>query len=253
VSIRTLIVDDEPLARRAIRRLLARRSEVEIVAECGDGESAVQKIWEAKLDLVFLDIQMPELDGFQVMTAVGAERMPVTVFVTAYDRFALRAFDADAIDYLLKPVSKERFERAFVRAQQRIAGKLANDDVSRLLTSLKRLETTPTYLERLAIPQDGRIRFILTSTIDWIEAEGNYVRIHIGKHAHEFRETLTELEQKLCPDNFLRIHRSTIVNADRIREIQPWFHGHHRVLLVDGTELRMSRYQRDVARRLGLT
>jgi len=244
MSIQALIVDDEPLARRAIRRLLAKRADVEVIAECGDGESAIHTIREAKPDLVFLDIQMPEMDGFQVLSNVGASEMPVTIFVTAYDRFALQAFDANAIDYLLKPVSRGRFERALDRAQQRIAGKLAaNDDVRRVLASLQRLAVAPRYLDRLAIPGNGRLRFIATENIDWIEAEGNYVRVHVGKHVHEFRETLTELEGKLSPACFLRIHRSTIVNIHRIREIQTWFHGYHRVVLEDGTELRMSRYR----------
>jgi len=252
MSIRTLVVDDEPLARRAIRRFLGKHDGVDVIGECGDGESAVRAIRERKPDLVFLDIQMPEIDGFQVLSEIGADEMPVTIFVTAYDCYALRAFDANAIDYLLKPVGKARFERALTRAQRRIAGELKHDEVHRIISSLERLAAVQTYPDRLAIPKNGRVEFVATKDIDWIEAEGNYVRLHVGNREHEFRETLTELEEKLSPADFLRIHRSTIVNIQRIKEIQAWFHGYHRVLLQNGTELRMSRYQREIARKLGL-
>jgi two-component system, LytTR family, response regulator len=252
MSIRALVVDDEPLARRAVRRFLGKNAGVNVIGECGDGESAVRAIRQRKPDLVFLDIQMPEMDGFQVLSEVGANEMPVTIFVTAYDRYALRAFDANAIDYLLKPIGKERFERALTRAKQRIDGKLNQDDVHRIISRLERLAAAQTYPDRLAIPKNGRMSFVATKDIDWIEAEGNYVRLHVGNRDYEFRETLAALKEKLNPSEFLRIHRSTIVNIQRIKEIQAWFHGHHRVLLEDGTELRMSRYQREIARKLGL-
>jgi len=252
MSIRALVVDDEPLARRAIRRFLSKHAAVDVIGECGDGESAVRAIRESKPDLVFLDVQMPEMDGFQVLGEVGANEMPATIFVTAYDHYALRAFDANAIDYLLKPIGKERFERALTRAKRRIAGELKYNEVRRLISSLERLAAAQTYPDRLAIPKNGRVLFVATKDIDWIEAEGNYVRLHVGNREHEFRETLTGLEEKLNPAEFLRIHRSTIVNVQRIKEIQAWFHGHHRVLLENGTELRMSRYQHEIARKLGL-
>lgn len=252
MNIRALVIDDEPLARRTIQRFLGKNAGMDVVGECGDGESAVKAIRERRPDLVFLDIQMPEMDGFQVMSTVGANEMPVTIFVTAHDRFALRAFDSNAIDYLLKPFGKERFERALARAKQRITGKLDHDEVRRIISGLERLAAERKHPERLAIPKNGRILFVAMKDIDWIEAEGNYVRLHVGKREHEFRETLTELEEKLSPADFLRIHRSTIVNIHRIKEIQAWFHGHHRVLLQDGTELRMSRYQHEIARKLGL-
>jgi two-component system, LytTR family, response regulator len=252
MSIRALIVDDEPLARRAVRRFLAKKTDVEVVAECGDGESAVRTIDSLRPDLVFLDVQMPEMDGFQVLGSIGANEMPITIFVTAYDRFALRAFDANAIDYLLKPVSQERFERALLRARQRMAQHRNHEEMRRLLSSLQKLSAAQEYPKRLAIPKNGRIVFVDTKNIDWIEAEGSYVRLHVGNREHELRGTLSEMEGKLCPTDFLRIHRSTIVNIQRIKEIQAWFHGYHRVLLEDGTELRMSRYQDEIARRLGL-
>jgi two-component system LytT family response regulator len=252
MSIRAFVVDDEPLARRTIRRFVAKNTGVEIIGECGDGESAVRAIQDSKPDLVFLDIQMPEMDGFQVLSKIGADQMPVTIFVTAHDRFALRAFDANAIDYLLKPIGKERFERALERAKQRIAAKAHGDEVQRILSAVGQRAAANKYPNRLAVPKNGRIMFVATHDIDWIEAEGNYVRLHVGSREHELRETLAELGEKLNPAEFLRIHRSTIVNIERIEEIQPWFHGHHRVLLKNGKELRMSRYQHEIAKKLGL-
>jgi two-component system, LytTR family, response regulator len=252
MTTRVLIVDDEPLARRAIRRLLDKRDGIEIVGECGDGESAVRLIRELAPDLVFLDIQMPEMDGFAVIREVGANAMPVTIFVTAHDRFAVRAFDAHAADYVLKPIARARFDIALTRAKQRIAGELDRAELRRVLASLERIAASRGYLDRLAVPDRGRIHFVAVRDIDWLEAQGNYVVVHARGRDHDLRETLAKLEDKLDPADFVRIHRSTIVNVHRIREIQPWFHGHHRVVLEDGTELRMSRYQREVAKRLGL-
>ncbi len=251
MSIRALVADDERLARRAIRRLLGRHADVEIIGECGDGESTVNAIRDKKPDLVFLDVQMPEIDGFQVLGTVGAASMPVTIFVTAHDRYALRAFDTNAIDYLLKPVGKNRFDRALARARQRIAGPVDDEEVRRTASNLERLASAGPYPNRLAVTRSGRVLFVTIADIDWIEAQGNYVCLHVGSCAYELRETLARLEEQLDPAEFLRIHRSTIVNVHRIKAIQRWFHGHHRVVLNDGTELRMSRYQRDVAKKMG--
>ena len=252
MNIRALIVDDEPLARRSIRRLLGNNSGVDIVGECQDGESAAQAIRERKPDLVFLDVQMPEMDGFRVLSEIGADAMPVTIFVTAHDRYALRAFDANAIDYLLKPLGKDRFERALARAKQQIHGKVDRNELRKAISTLEHMAAAAKHPDRLAIPKNGRITFVATEDIDWVEGEGNYVRLHVGDREHELRETLTELEKKLSSSDFFRIHRSTIVNIHHIKEIQPWFHGYHRVLLENGKELRMSRYQREIARKLGL-
>jgi two-component system, LytTR family, response regulator len=252
MSIRVLVADDERLARRAIRRLLGRHADVEIIGECGDGESAVNAIRDKRPDLVFLDVQMPEMNGFQVLGTVGAAGMPVTIFVTAHDSYALRAFDTNAIDYLLKPVRKDRFDRALARARQRIAGTVDDEEVRRTLSKLERIASARPYPDRFAVPRSGRVTFVTVKDIDWIEALGNYVCLHVGGCEHELRETLAGLEEKLDPAAFLRIHRSTIVNVHRIKEIQRWFHGHHRVVLDDGTELRMSRYQREVAKKMGL-
>jgi two-component system LytT family response regulator len=253
MTTRALIVDDEPLARRAVRRLLGKHDGIEVAGECSDGESAVRLIGELAPDLVFLDIQMPEMDGFAVLRHVGAKAMPVTIFVTAHDRFAVQAFDAHAVDYLMKPIARARFDVALARAEQRIAGVVDRAELRRVLASLDRLAASRGYADRLSVPDRGRIHFVAMRDIDWIEAQGNYVIIHARGREHELRETLAGLEDKLDPADFVRIHRSTIVNVHRIREIQPWFHGHHRVVLDDGTELRMSRYQREVAKRLGLT
>ena len=251
MTIRALIIDDERLARRTILRLLAKHVEVEVIGECGDGECAVEAIRNKKPELVFLDIQMPEMDGFEVVNTVGADKMPVTVFVTAYDEYALRAFDANAIDYLLKPVSRERFERALARAERRIAN-IDHHQLQRLFSSLQQLANEQQRPERLAVPKGERVVLVRVKDIDWIEARGNYVRLHVGANEFDFRRTLTEIERQLNPAVFLRIHRSAIVNIEKIKEIQAWFHGYHRVVLVTGEELRMSRYQHEIARKLGL-
>jgi two-component system LytT family response regulator len=252
VSIRALIIDDEALARRSVRRFLKNDPSVEVIGECGDGQSAIAAIRSSQPDLAFLDVQMPEIDGFEVVRSIGLERMPALIFVTAYDRYALRAFDANALDYLLKPFGQERFDRALGRAKERIAGKRNPDEIRCILTALEQVHAQNGYAERLPVTQNGRIIFVRTLDIEWIEAEGNYALLHAGSREHAVRETLTSLQRKLNPRDFLRIHRSAIVNVHRIREIQPWFHGYHLIMLENGKELRMSRYQRDVAERLGL-
>ncbi|HET9743480.1 MAG TPA: LytTR family DNA-binding domain-containing protein, partial [Terriglobales bacterium] len=222
---------------------------IEIIGECADGESAVQLIRSKKPDLVFLDVQMPEMTGFEVIRMLGS-RMPVTIFVTAYDRYALRAFDANAIDYLLKPFGKERFQRALIRARERIAGRADTNDIRCLLAGLE--QGQPKHLERLSVVHNGRIVLVKVSDIDWIQACGNYAVLYVAERQYEIRETLTHLEERLDYRLFLRIHRSTMVNVNCIREIRPWFHGHHLVVLKSGVELRMSRYQREAARQLGI-
>jgi two-component system, LytTR family, response regulator len=252
MKIRALIVDDEPLGRRGVLRFLRNDPEIEVVAQCSDGQAAVDAILARNPDLVFLDIQMPEMDGFEVVRRVGPQNMPVTIFVTAYDRYAVRAFDANAIDYLLKPVGQARFQRALARAKERIAESSNEDVAERIVATLKQINRQDKYLDRLPVSENGRILFVKTKEIDWIEANGNYARLHVGARTHEIRETLNSLERKLDPRDFLRIHRSTVVNVHLIKEIQPWFHGYHLVLLQNGRELRMSRYQNEIAKRLGL-
>ena len=245
-----LIVDDEPLARRSIRKHLKAFPEFEICGECGDGESAVAAIRQQKPDLVFLDIQLPEFDGFDVIRAVGKVEMPVTIFVTAYDRYALQAFEAHALDYLLKPFSEDRFRDGLLRARRTLEmGKqqAPNHQLSRLLDEINKKKD---YLERIPVPAKGRFLFFNVRDLDWVEAEGNYLRLHGNATSHLIRGNMNEMEAKLDPERFMRIHRSTIVNLQRIREIQPWFHGHHRVVMTTGQELKLSRYQKDKLRQL---
>lgn len=252
MKITTVIVDDEVLARRSILRFLGGQPDVEVVTECGDGGSAVSSILAKRPDLVFLDVQMPEMDGFEVLRKIGPTFMPVTIFVTAYDRYALRAFEVNALDYLLKPFGCERFELALARARQRIAEKSNRNSTQRLMAMLEDLSKQNESIDRLPVTEHGRIRFVATRDIDWIEAKGNYVRVHTGAHTYEIRETLTGLEQKLSRRDFQRIHRSCLVNVHRIKEVHPWFHGYHLVVLANGEKLRMSRYQTITAQRLGL-
>jgi two-component system, LytTR family, response regulator len=249
MKIRALIVDDELLARTALVRLLRRERDLSIIGQCGDGESAVDAIREARPDLVFLDVQMPEMDGFQVVESIGAEQMPVTIFVTAFDRYAIRAFDSNAVDYLLKPFAPDRLARALARARERCLGRQDKDAAQRLFALLDtRLQSD--YAQRLTVAHAGRIIFVPVAEIDWIQAEGNYARLHISRQSYDVRETLQALMEKLDPREFIRIHRSTIVNVRRIREVQPWFQGSHIVVLHSGEELRMSRYQREAVDRL---
>jgi two-component system LytT family response regulator len=245
VNIRTLIVDDEPLARQRLRDLLEAEPDIELVGECADGGEAVAAIGERKPDLVFLDVQMPVLDGFGVLEALAAERLPVVVFVTAHDRYALRAFDVRALDYLLKPFDRDRFAKALERARAQVRQDQSADVSQRLLALLEDVKGTRKPLDRLVIKSGGRVSFVRTDEIDWIEAAGNYVKIHVQEEAHLLRETIGGLEARLESERFLRIHRSIIVNIDRIRELQPGFHGDQVVILRDGTELPLSRGYRD--------
>jgi len=244
-KIRALIVDDEHLARKKLRTLLEREPEVEIIGECGNGAQAVSLIQEQAPDLLFLDVQMPGLDGFDVLKAVGAGQMPVVIFVTAYDQYALRAFEVHAIDYLLKPFDRDRFQTALERARTQIQGKQSHDLNQRLLDLLKGLKAGPKYPERLVVKSAGRVFFLKAEEIDWVEAADNYVRLHVGGEAHLLRETMSGLEANLDPAQFLRVHRSTIVNLERIKELKPWFHGEYLIILRDGTQLTLSRSYRE--------
>jgi len=240
-TIRTLIVDDEPLARRGIRALLEEEKDVDVISECRNGREAVAAIEEQQPDLVFLDVQMPGLNGFEVLEAIGADRMPAVIFVTAYDKYALRAFDVHALDYLLKPLDGERFTRALQRARTRIEGKSIRDLSRTLQSLLDDLKSQQKYTERLVIKSGGRIFFVGVAEIDWIEAADNYVRLHAGPDAHLLRETMNSLEKRLDPGQFLRIHRSRMVNIQRIKELQPLFRGEYDVRLTDGTRLESGR------------
>ena len=240
--IRALIVDDEPLARERVKRFLSSEPDIEVIGECTNGRETVEAVYTLKPNLIFLDIQIPELDGFQVIEEISAEQqLPAVIFITAYDRYALQAFDVHALDYLLKPYNRERFRRALERARAHLLnGKAAVVD-ERILSLLENLKTEPKRLERLMIRSQGRVFFLRTHEIDWIEAEGNYLRLHVGKETHLLRETMSRLESKLDPDKFLRIHRSALVNIERIKELHPLFSGDYTVILHDGTQLTLSR------------
>jgi two-component system, LytTR family, response regulator len=244
MELRTLIVDDEPLAREGIRMLLATDPEVVAVDECADGKAAVDVIIERKPDLVFLDIQMPEMCGFEVLRAVGGERMPNTIFVTAYDKYALRAFEVHALDYLLKPYSNERFFRALERAKTQIKLRNQTDVSNQVSALLDHLKRGGDRVERLVVKAAGRISFLNVEEIDWIEAADTYVRVHVGRESHLVRGTMTALEATLNPKKFLRIHRSTIVNLQQVKELQPLFHGEYLVTLRNGTQLTSGRSYR---------
>lgn len=245
-----LIVDDEPPARRRLRRLLEADPDIELLGDCDHGEAAISAIAAEQPDLVFLDVQMPELSGIDVVRRVGAERMPVTIFVTAYERYAVSAFEVHALDYLLKPFSRERLVAAVTRAKRQIAGSQHREALRNALITL---QAENRYSDRLPVARNGLVVFVSVADIDWIEADGNYTRLFLGSdRQYEVRETLSSLERKLDPRYFVRIHRSTIVNMRSIKEIHRWFHGHHLIVLACGKELRMSRYQLDALDRLGL-
>lgn len=251
-ALRVIIIDDEPIAREGIRTQLLDQTEVEIVSECANGLEAVDAIRELKPDLVFLDVQMPGMDGFEVMKAVSVEASPAIVFVTAYDKYALRAFEVNAVDYLLKPFDKERFQKAFQRAKADIQSHNAETLNRRLQSLLDSIRPRQKYLERLVVKSSGRIFFLQVSEIDWIEAADNYVSLHIGRESHLIRETLTALEAKIDPEEFVRIRHSAIVNIKKIKELHPLFKGDYEIELRNGTKLTSSRrYRSNLAGLLG--
>jgi len=235
-KIRTVVVDDEPLARSSLRVLLGRDPEIELVSECGSGKEALREIRARKPELVFLDVQMPECDGFDVLEQLGKDLPPALVFVTAYDQYALRAFEAGALDYLLKPFDNARFARALERAKERIA-----------------LKDAPRKIERLAIKNAGEMLFLKISEIDWIEAADYYVCLHAGARTHLLRRSMNEVEEELGTGAFCRIHRSAIVNLERVRRLEVSEEGGTDVVLGNGTRLRLSRrYKRQLQGRLGV-
>lgn len=246
--IRTLIADDEPLARSGIRLLLERDSGIEIVGEASGGMEAADLIRRLHPDLVFLDVQMVGCDGFETLTRVGPGATPVVVFVTAYDEYALRAFEFNAVDYLLKPYDDARFGAALNRARDLVIRKRTDAADTKLSRLIEHLEGEGR--DRILLKSSGEIIFLKTSEIDWIEAEGDYVKFHVGLRAHLMRGTMSSLEERLDPNRFIRIHRSTIVNVDRLRKLSPSFEGEYVVVLQDGTKLRLSRGYQDRIRSL---
>lgn len=251
MKVRTIVVDDEPLARERLMKLLRAESEIEIVGEAANGRAAVDLLRQEKPALVFLDVQMPELDGFGALAELDESERPAVVFVTAYDKFALKAFEVHAIDYLLKPFDKARFQTALRRALDHLARQQPDkmqEQLSALLSELRPASQS----DRIAVKSDGRVVFIKMSDIDWVEAADNYVSLHVGKESHLVRETMNNIETRLPRDRFIRISRSTIVNMERIKELQPMFHGEYAVILRDGTRLTLSRSHRDKLQQLGI-
>ena len=257
-KLRTLIVDDEPLARRTIRNLLAEDPDVEVVGECGGGAEAVESIRSRPPDLLFLDIQMPGMDGFGVLEAVELERISAVIFVTAYDAYALKAFEVHALDYLLKPFTDERFREALARAKSHVELREARGLAESLRAFLRGRAASEDetaapaapgkkggYLTRFMVKVGGRVIFINPSDVDWIEADNYYVKLHVGGRAHLLRLSMKELEERLDPKTFWRTHRSAIINLDRVKELHQHPSGEYVVVLRDGTELKLSRARRE--------
>jgi two-component system LytT family response regulator len=238
----TLVVDDEPLAREGLRILLARDSEISSIREAKNGREAVEAIRAERPDLVFLDVQMPEMDGFAVVQEIGAEQMPAVVFVTAHDKYAINAFEINAIDYLLKPITEERFAKAMARVKVRLTARQTADETSRQILSLLETMASPhRSVKRIAVRSAGKTIFVNTDEIDWIEAAENYVELHVGRAEHLLHATMNTLERSLDPEMFVRIHRSVIVNIRRIKELQPVMHGEYVITLTNGVRLQSGR------------
>ncbi len=237
-----VVADDEPLGRQRLVRLLEREPDAQVVAVCADGATALAAVRRHNPDLLFLDVQMPSLDGFSLLRQTDGKGRPAVVFVTAHDQYALQAFEANALDYLLKPFDEERFHKAYERARERLAGPPARD------TGAGNGDEGA-HPDRLAVKRDGTVYFVKTADVDWVEAASNYVRLHTGRETHLLRESMTGIGARLDPRRFLRIHRTAIVNVDRIRELQPWFSGEYIVILQDGTKLKVSRGYREVITR----
>jgi two-component system, LytTR family, response regulator len=253
MKIRTLIVDDEALARDRLRQLLEQEAEIQIIGECADGCEAVAAIQQSSPDLVFLDVQMPELDGFGVLEAIGSQPMPVIVFVTAYDKFALRAFEVHAVDYLLKPFDRERFQAALRHATEQARNKTSGIHTEPQAAVLTQLRSPTKPLDRLAVKSGAHIVWVPLDDIDWIESADNYVELHVGPKSHLLRETLNALEERLPTEKFVRISRSAMVNPLRIKELRRMLYGGYEIRLINGATLTLSRRYRDRLPLLGLS
>jgi two-component system, LytTR family, response regulator len=239
-KIRGLIVDDEPLARDRIREMLKEHPDIEVIGEARNGREAIDSVVSHNPDLVFLDIQMPDLDGFDVLQNLNVEHLPVIIFVTAYDQHALRAFDAHAVDYLTKPFDRKRFAEAVDQAKIYLKG-AKEPDTARILSMLQEIRASERYLERFAIKNGEKVFFVRAEDVDAIEAQGNYVRLNLGNSSHLLRDTLNNIESQINPRQFVRIHRRTIVNIDRVKEVQTWARGEYRVVLFTGAHYTLSR------------
>lgn len=252
MKIRTLIVDDQLIAREMLRRMLKDEADIEIVGLPATGREALDAIRELKPDLVFLDVHMPDLDGFGVLAQMPEQAAPAIIFVTANDDFALKAFDVHALDYVVKPVSEERLQRALRRAREQLRSRQSGELNQRLHALLNDLRSSPRQTDRLAVKTGGRVVFLRLSEIDWIEAADNYVKLHVANEAHLLRETMNALEQRLPTDRFLRVSRSAMVNVEQIKELHPMFHGEYVIVLRSGAKVTLTRTYRDKLPLLGL-
>ena len=252
MTLRVVVADDEPIGRQRLVRLLQGEPDTSVLAACADGAEAVDAIREHAPDVVLLDIQMPHLDGFEVVAALGGSPQPAIIFVTAHDQYAVRAFEVHAFDYLLKPVDRDRLREAIGRATSKAEQAPSAGSGGRVLALLEELSARERSRgrDRLVVRTPERAIFLRTETIDWIEAAGKFVHLHVGRVVHALRESMAELEQELDPARFLRISRSAIVNLERIQEVQPWFQGDYVLILTDGTRLTSTRGYRDNMRRL---
>lgn len=250
MTIRVLIADDKFAAREKIKRMLKRETDIEIIGECADGFETVSFIEKHNPDLVFLEIQMPGLDGFEILRKIETGKLPFVIFVAESESFAFKAYEVSALDYLLMPFNKERLQRAVQKARQQIENQ-RNDSLDKLIrTFLDRLSDGKDYPDKIMLKTAKGISFINTNEVDWVEAAGNYVKLHVKESGHLLRETMNNIEAKLNPDKFLRIHRSSLVNIDRIKELQPLFNGDYIVILQNDTELNLSRNYHDRLQRL---
>jgi len=243
--IRVLIVDDEPLARERVHHFLKQEPNITIIGESGNGIEAVATIREKKPDLIFLDIQMPGMDGFEVLQHIESEHMPHIIFITAYDQYAIRAFEVHALDYLLKPFDQNRFKRALQLAGEYIQLQKNGDFKYRIKELIQEIGSEKKYPERFIIKSEGRIYFIRTDEVNWIESAANYVSLHVGREVHLMRGTMSAMEEKLDPDKFIRVNRAAIVNIEFIREIQPFFNGEYIINLKDDSQITLSRKYRE--------
>ena len=241
MTLRIVVADDEPLVRERLRALVAARADCELVAECADGAEAVDVLERERPDVALLDVQMPELDGFEVLDALAEDRRPAVIFVTAYDEYAVRAFEVNAVDYLLKPIERSRFDAAIDRVASRHTSGAGGDGDEGLRALLDELRRKRGYATRLVVRDGSRVSFVPVVDIDRIDASGNYARLHAGSRVHLLRETLKSLEARLDPERFVRVHRSAIVNIERIVAMEPYFHGEYVLTLRDGTRVTSSR------------
>jgi two-component system LytT family response regulator len=250
---RALIVDDEPLARKRIRRMLGAEPDMTVVGECADGPAAISSICDLSPDIVFLDVQMPEMNGLEVVRAIGPRRLPALVFVTAYDTYALQAFEAEALDYLLKPFDSMRFHETLQRVRRRLGDQRGDEFSEQIRRLASRFGAESRYLQRLVVKTGERVLLLNVAEVDWLEAAGNYVCVHAGKDSHIIRDSLVHLESRLDPAHFARTHRSAVVNLDRIRELRPHWHGDYKLILQSGRTLPLSRrYREALTEKLGI-